>query len=244
MKTIYLFLFLILITLLGCKEEKKIEIITDYNQEYLPYDKLDKTPQLVDGNADSLIHSIFNIYNKKYPVEDKTNEKPTLEYRFLINENGSVDKVIVGNKNDQEINQLVLNTVKDWKYTPAEKNNKVVKSLENMILWQTANLKVDESEYQQNADEMPEPVGGLKTIQEKIVYPENAKQKGIEGKVFLTAFINEVGNVVSVKIIKGFNKECEDAAMQAVLDTKFTPGKQNGKAVKTQITIPIVFKLH
>ena len=84
----------------------------------------------------------------------------------------------------------------------------------------------------------------MKSIQEKIIYPESAKQSGIEGKVFLTAYINEVGNVVSVKIIKGFDKACDEEAMQAVLQTKFIPGKQNGKSVKTQVTIPIVFRLN
>jgi TonB family protein len=244
MKTKILYLLFMFFVFFGCEEEKQIEVITDYDQEYIQYKDLDKPPQQIKGNSDSLITSVMTIYDKKYPFIDKVNEKPTLEYRFLINENGMIDKIIVGKKNDPEINQFVFKSVNDWKYTPAEKNDKVVKSQLNMILSETANLEVNEKDYKTVVDEMPQPVGGMKSIQEKIIYPETAKQNGIEGKVFLTAFINEVGNVVSVRIIKGFNQDCSDAAMQAVLQTKFIPGKQNGSPVKVQVTIPIIFKLN
>ena len=243
MKTKYLFLVLLFLLPLACKEKSNIEVVTDYDQVYLPYKQLDKNPQLTEGNSDMLIDSIMAVYHKKFPLTDKVNDKPTLEYRFLINENGRIDKVIVGKKNDPEINQLVINTVKNWKYTPGEKNGKAVKSQSNMILWETANLNINESEYKTVIDQMPEPIGGVMAIQKKIVYPEDAKRAGIEGKVFLTAFINESGNVVSAKVIKGIGAGCDEAAMDAVLNTKFTPGKQNGKPVKVQITIPIVFKL-
>lgn len=244
MKTKILSLLLLLILFFGCKEERQIEVLTDYNQEYIQYKDLDKPNQQIEGNYDSLITSIMAIYNEKYTIADKVNEKPTLEYRFLISESGTIDKVIVGKKNDPEIDQFVLNTVNDWKYTPAQKDNKVVKSQLDMILWETANLEIDEKDYYSEFDEMPQPVGGMKSIQEKIIYPLSAKQSGIEGKVFLTAYINEMGNVVSVKISRGFDKECDEAAMQALLQTKFTPGKKNGKPVKVQVTIPIVFKLN
>ena len=243
MKTKSLFLLLLFLIPFGCKEESGIQVITDYDQVYIPYKKLDNKPQLIRGNSDSLVQSIMTVYDKKYPVTDKVNEKPTLQYRFLVNENGEVDKVIVGKKNDKEINQLVLNSVRDWKFTPGKKDGSVVKFQDPMILSEYANLSVNENDYLRAPQEMPQPIGGLYSIQEKIVYPDSAKQKGVEGKVFLTAFINEAGNVVSVKVNRGIGSGCDEAAMQAVLQTKFTPGKVNGKPVKVQIAIPIVFKL-
>ena len=122
MKTNLLSLLLIFLITFGCKEEKRIEVITDYNQDYIQFKDLDKPPQQIKGNSDSLITSIMAIYNKKYPFTDKVNEKPTLEYRFLINEKGTIDKIIVGKKNDPEINQFVLKTVNNWKYTSALKD--------------------------------------------------------------------------------------------------------------------------
>lgn len=243
MKTKLFFIISFFLIAFGCKEEKKIEVITDYNQVYLDSKNLDKYPELVNGNSNKLIDTVMAVYRKKYPFTDKYQKKASIEYKYLINENGSIDKIIVGKDNDREINELVINTVKNWTYSPAKRESKTVKWQSGFVLWEIANLEVNDKDYLSSADVMPEPIGGMKSIQEKIIYPDSAKKNGIEGKVFLTAFINEVGNVVSVKIIKGIGYGCDDAALSAVHQTKFNPAKLNGKPVKVQITIPIVFKL-
>lgn len=92
-------------------------------------------------------------------------------------------------------------------------------------------------------EEPPQPIGGLAAIQNKIVYPIAAKRLGIEGKVLIQAIIDENGNVAKAKVIKGIGSGCDEAALDAVKSSKFTPGKQRGKNVRVQITIPIVFKL-
>jgi protein TonB len=101
----------------------------------------------------------------------------------------------------------------------------------------------EETGYFVAVEEMPEPLGGVKSIQEKIVYPEIAKRAGVEGKVFVKAFVDETGTVTSAEIVKGIGAGCDEAAIDAVLQTKFSPGKQRGRPIKVQVTIPIVFKL-
>jgi len=104
--------------------------------------------------------------------------------------------------------------------------------------------KVEEAPtYFVAVEEMPEPIGGIKAIQEKITYPEIAKRAGVEGKVYILAFVDEEGNVTKTQVIKGIGAGCDEAALDAVKKTKFKPGKQRGKPVKVQVSIPIVFKL-
>lgn len=100
----------------------------------------------------------------------------------------------------------------------------------------------EEPTYFVAVEEMPQPIGGLQGIQQMIEYPEIAKRAGIEGKVFVRAFVDETGAVTSAEIVKGIGGGCDEAAMDAILKTKFTPGKQRGKPIKVQVTIPIVFK--
>lgn len=76
---------------------------------------------------------------------------------------------------------------------------------------------------------MPELVGGIKGLQNKIVYPEIAKRVGIEGKVLVQAIVDENGKVISTSTIKGIGAGCDEVAMDAVRNSKFTPGKQRGK---------------
>lgn len=101
----------------------------------------------------------------------------------------------------------------------------------------------EEPQYFVAVEEMPEPIGGIQAIQSKIVYPEIAKRAGIEGKVYVLAFVDETGAVTKAEIIKGLGAGLDDAALNAVKATKFKPGKQRGKPVKVQVSIPIVFKL-
>ncbi|MDZ7624477.1 MAG: energy transducer TonB [Ignavibacteriaceae bacterium] len=101
----------------------------------------------------------------------------------------------------------------------------------------------EEPTYFVAVEEMPEPVGGIKAIQEKIVYPEIAKRAGVEGKVYVLAFVDESGNVTKAQVLKGIGAGCDEAALDAVQKTKFKPGKQRGKPVRVQVSIPIIFKL-
>jgi len=92
-------------------------------------------------------------------------------------------------------------------------------------------------------EKMPEPIGGIAAIQKKIVYPEFAKRAGIYGKVYLTAFVDEKGNVFKVELVKGIGGGCDEVALDAVKNSRFTPGEQRGVPVKVRVGIPIVFKL-
>ncbi len=100
----------------------------------------------------------------------------------------------------------------------------------------------EEPNYFVAVEEMPQPIGGLQGIQEKIKYPEIALRAGVEGKVYVRAFVDETGTVTGAEIVKGIGAGCDEAALDAIQKTKFTPGKQRGKPIKVQITIPVVFR--
>jgi protein TonB len=104
-------------------------------------------------------------------------------------------------------------------------------------------------------------------IKKTVLYPREAKENGVQGKVFITFVIDKVGNVTDGEIFKGVtipeevakkhrkDKEYldtyKDLAKQ--LDTeallvvnmmpKWTPGMQDGKPVKVRYILPVSFKL-
>lgn len=97
--------------------------------------------------------------------------------------------------------------------------------------------------YFLSVEVMPEPVGGMETIYKKLVYPEAAKDRGIEGIVIIKTFIDEYGEVTNAEVEKGIGGGCDEAARLAVYYTKFKPGMQRGKPVRVQMQIPVEFKL-
>ncbi len=98
-------------------------------------------------------------------------------------------------------------------------------------------------EYLAFAEEMPQPVGGLPAIYKLIKYPELAKNAGLQGKVYVLAFIDKDGSVEDVKVIKGIGGGCDEATVNAIKQCKFIPGKAAGKNVKVKMSLQIQFKL-
>ena len=148
-------------------------------------------------------------------------EITTKEESTLFASNVNTDLI---SKDDKEVNQIA-----------AAKTDKIIPPKENKVV-------EEEPAFFVAVEEMPELIGGIKGLQSKIVYPEIARRVGVEGKVIVQAIVDETGKVVSVNTIKGIGSGCDEVAMDAVRNSKFTPGKQRGKTVKTQVTIPIVFK--
>ena len=100
-----------------------------------------------------------------------------------------------------------------------------------------------EDPYAAFAETMPAPVGGLEAVVKKIIYPEIAKKAGLSGKLYLLIYVDEQGRVDDVKVIKGLGGGCDEAAIKAVKETKFTPGKNSDIPVKVKLSLPITFKM-
>jgi len=115
-------------------------------------------------------------------------------------------------------------------------------SLSNSLLSNSNGVEQD-GKYLAFAEEMPEPIGGIGSIIKKIKYPSVAKKSGIEGKVYVLAHINESGVAEEVKLVRGIGGGCDEAAIEAVKQAKFKPGKNKGKTVKVKLTMAITFKL-
>lgn len=99
-------------------------------------------------------------------------------------------------------------------------------------------------------EDMPKFNGGdpasefRKYISENLKYPEIAKENNIEGKVILQFSVNSKGEVVDAKVVRGADPALDKEAIRVVMSSPdWTPGMQDGKAVKVQFTFPINFTL-
>jgi len=81
-------------------------------------------------------------------------------------------------------------------------------------------------------------------ISQNLKYPKTAAEMGISGKVYVQFEVDETGTIKNIKVLRGIGAGCDEEAVRIIkLMGKWKPGKQNGKAVKTTFTIPIVFVL-
>lgn len=77
-----------------------------------------------------------------------------------------------------------------------------------------------------------------------ITYPKKAIKENIEGRVLIRFIVDEEGNVVNPKVMKGVSPEIDMEALRVVAKMpKWIPGMQNGDPVKVYYNLPIAFTL-
>jgi protein TonB len=97
-------------------------------------------------------------------------------------------------------------------------------------------------------EEEPSFPGGEEAMQKfikaNIKYPEMSIQMGDQGKVFVRFVVEKDGSISNVTIARGVTPELDKEAMRVVKSMpNWSPGKQRGRPVRTNVVIPIVFKL-
>lgn len=100
----------------------------------------------------------------------------------------------------------------------------------------------------ESVEQMPEYQGGQQELTNFLVksirYPLEAHQNGIQGKVFVEFVVGKDGAVKDVKIAKSVDPALDAEAVRVVSNMpKWIPGKEKGKQVAVQYTIPINFAL-
>jgi TonB family protein len=94
----------------------------------------------------------------------------------------------------------------------------------------------------------PEFPGGMEKlfefIGENVNYPQEAKDANEEGNVFTGFTVGSDGTIYDIKILKGVNPSLDAEAIRVLKEMpKWKSGKLGGKAVATEMTLPISFKL-
>ncbi len=97
-------------------------------------------------------------------------------------------------------------------------------------------------------EENPEFVGGqaalMKFLSKNIKYPQMARETGISGTVYVRFVVEKNGSVSQVKVVRGIGGGCDEEAMRVVkMMPKWKPGRQRGKPVRVNFTLPVKFVL-
>ena len=85
-----------------------------------------------------------------------------------------------------------------------------------------------------------------KFIAENTKYPPMMRDAGVSGTVYIRYLIDEKGQVKDVKVLRGVasGKQLDDEAVRVIKSIpKMKPGRQRGKPVRVQYTVPVRFNL-
>lgn len=81
-------------------------------------------------------------------------------------------------------------------------------------------------------------------VNQRLRYPEIARENGIQGRVTLQFTIEKDGSVSNVKVIRGVAPSLDREAVRVVSSSpKWKPGTDNEEAVRVTYTFPVIFQL-
>jgi len=108
-------------------------------------------------------------------------------------------------------------------------------------------IKADEDIFKV-VEQMPGFPGGdkarIKFLIENLKYPEEARKKGIQGRVYVSFVVEKDGSISNIELLRGIGGGCDEEGMRVVsIMPDYEPGLQRGKPVRVRFTLPIKFTL-
>ncbi len=114
---------------------------------------------------------------------------------------------------------------------------------------ETSTSSTNSTEAFRSAAHMPSFPGGdaalVSYINSHMIYPEQAKNDLIQGKVLVQFVVNKDGSIGDAKVARGLDKDLDQEAIRLVKSLpKFSPGTNAvGEPVNVWYTLPVTFKL-
>jgi TonB family protein len=97
---------------------------------------------------------------------------------------------------------------------------------------------------EKSAEYQPNGFDGLKSfIASNLKYPAEARKQGVEGSVFVSFIVEKDGAVTDATVVKGLSPEMDEEAVRVTKLTRWIPGQQSGKIVRSRFVLPIKYAL-
>ena len=184
---------------------------------------------LVDNTQVQIEDEMIAIQNETPPPPPETPKIPVLSDQIdIIDDNIKLDDVFQTLEDDANLGVEIMD------YKEVEVVEEVVE--EEAIPFQLV-------------EEKPSFNGGdanefSKWVNSQLVYPEIAKENGVQGRVTLSFTVEKDGKVTNVRVLRGVDPSLDDEAVRVVKSSpKWKPGKQRDRAVKVTYTFPVILQL-
>ena len=241
--------FILLMFAIGAKAQKE-DTITDIwwnNEEVEVFGALEQMPNFPGGTTEMMKYIGEHLVYPQEAIEAGIEGRVFVG--FWVMKDGSLDHFKVLQSLGHGCDEAALEVIKGMpKWTPAMNQNvphdyKYVIPI-NFRLGE----KDDDMELITVVEVAPEFPGGFQALSEfmtaNLNYPQEAKEAGIEGRVFVSFIVEKDGSLSSIQLLRGIGYGCDEEAIAVVKKMpKWTPATQRGKPVRMRYQLPFVFKL-
>ena len=124
----------------------------------------------------------------------------------------------------------------------------VLKAKEDIAAPEPPKHVVEETKIFTVVEQMPMYPGGdgalMGYLRDNIHYPTVAAENGVQGRVVVGFVVERDGSITDVNVLRSVDPSLDREAMRVVKAMpKWTPGKQNGSAVRVKYQVPVTFRL-
>ena len=108
-------------------------------------------------------------------------------------------------------------------------------------------LKAKENVFEVET-KLPDYPGGpqqlFADLTKSVNYPKICEEKGIQGRVIVTFYIEKDGSAGEINVVKSVDPHLDKEAIRVIKNMpRWIPGTENGSATRVKYTVPITFRL-
>ena len=109
---------------------------------------------------------------------------------------------------------------------------------------QTQKATTTDDKVYEVCEQMPTYEGGdvalLKYLRENLKYPDNTKDRGVQGRLVIGFIVEKDGSLTNFKVLRAVDRALDAEALRGVKGMpKWIPGRQNGQCVRVRYLLPI-----
>jgi len=225
---------------------------------------VDKPAQPVGGKLD--VDYVFQsqvIYPENLL---KKNVSEDVAIYFTVSSDGSVKDIEFKQEYKEEFKNEAKRLLRYFMFTPATIGNVNVASQSFLVFKFSPDtykkytkargfvIHKDQASFDTSfvvykiADSSPEYYKGEEALGEYVLenleYPDLAIRQNLQGTVVMSFIVEPNGTISNIVVEKEFNHLCTQEALRIIRQTKWKPGKKDGKAIRYKTKYPIIFNLN
>ena len=231
------------------------------------FEVVEKMPEFPNGGMPGLMKYLSD--NIRYPEAAKVaGIQGRVTVVFVVDKDGSITNVKTLRGVDAELDKEAIRVISSMpKWIPGMQKGKAVKVRYTVpVMFRLPNKSVEgkvneivvkgvakpsdnvTGDVYEVVEQMPEFPGGMagliQYITKNLRYPEEAKAKGIQGRVTVRVVVNTEGKVTNAEVLRSVDPALDAEALRVASSLPdWKPGMKDGKPVNVRFIFPVNFSL-
>jgi len=231
--------------LAGEKVRVRSNVPVYFKEELYPGSRICTTPDTIPifpGGKGALKEYLKR--ETKYPEKAKQNDIwGMVKIEFVVEKDGTVSNELITDSLGYGCDEEALRVVSQMPaWEPGYLAGFRIRTLVRLT------IDFNNKEVFTVVEKMPQFPGGttelMKYIAANLRYPSEARDRGIQGRVFVKFIVEPDGSVSNERILKGIGGGCDKEVLRIVQNMpKWEPGMQKGEPARVSYNLPVKFSL-